>query len=96
MMPEQKQLNLLGLATRARSIVTGDEFVEKAIKSNNKFILKQIFMGWVMNNGKKIISITFAELKKGMIIAKDVDRNGRVLLKKDTKINEQMIKKLQR
>ena len=46
--------------------------------------------------GKKIISITFAELKKGMIIAKDVDCNGRVLLKKDTKINEEMIKKLQR
>ncbi|WP_294405128.1 HD-GYP domain-containing protein [uncultured Clostridium sp.] len=46
--------------------------------------------------GKKIISITFAELKKDMIIAKDVDRNGKVLLKKDTKINEQMIKKLQR
>lgn len=46
--------------------------------------------------GKKIITITFAELKKDMIIAKDVDRNGKVLLKKDMKINEQMIKKLQR
>lgn len=32
MTPEQKQLNLLGLATRARSLVTGDELVEKSIK----------------------------------------------------------------
>lgn len=39
MMPEQKQLNLLGLATRARSIVTGDEFVEKAIKSNKVYVV---------------------------------------------------------
>jgi len=34
MMPKQKQLNLLGLATRARCLVSGDEMVEKAIKNN--------------------------------------------------------------
>lgn len=46
--------------------------------------------------GKKIITITFAELKKDMIIAKDVEQNGKILLKKDMKMTEQMIKKLQR
>lgn len=32
MMPQQKQLNLLGLATRSRNLVSGDEMVERAIK----------------------------------------------------------------
>ena len=32
MSPEQKQLNMLGLANRAGQLVTGDEMVEKAIK----------------------------------------------------------------
>lgn len=46
--------------------------------------------------GKKIITTTFSGLKKGMIIARDVNHNGKVLLKKDMIINEQMIKKLQK
>lgn len=46
--------------------------------------------------GKKIITTTFSGLKKGMIIAKDVNLNGKVLLKKDMIINEQMIKRLQK
>lgn len=33
MTPEQKKLNLLGLATRARQLISGDELVEKAIKN---------------------------------------------------------------
>ena len=32
MNPEQKQLNMLGLANRAGQLITGDEMVEKAIK----------------------------------------------------------------
>lgn len=32
MTPEQKQLNLLGLATRAGKLVTGDELTTKAIQ----------------------------------------------------------------
>ena len=32
MTPEQKQLNLLGLALRSGNLVTGDEMVEKGIK----------------------------------------------------------------
>lgn len=39
MSPEQKQLNLLGLATRARSLVSGDEFVEKSIKSKHVYVV---------------------------------------------------------
>lgn len=35
MTPEQKKLNLLGLATRAGFLVSGDEMVEKAIKNNS-------------------------------------------------------------
>lgn len=35
MSPEQKQLNMLGLASRAGALVTGDEFVEKAIKDGS-------------------------------------------------------------
>lgn len=34
MSPEQKKLNLLGLATRAGLLVSGDDFVERAIKNN--------------------------------------------------------------
>ncbi len=44
---------------------------------------------------KKVINITFEKLKKDMVIAKDVEQNGNILLKKDVKITEQMIKKLQ-
>lgn len=35
MTPEQKKLNLLGLATRAGYLVSGDEMVEKAIKNGS-------------------------------------------------------------
>lgn len=35
MTPEEKKLNLLGLAQRAGFLITGDEMVEKAIKSKN-------------------------------------------------------------
>ena len=46
--------------------------------------------------GKKIISIAFSELKKGMVIAKDVEQNGKVLLKKNMEITEKMIIDIQR
>lgn len=39
MSPEQKQLNLLGLATRARSLVSGDELVEKSIKNKRVYLV---------------------------------------------------------
>ncbi|MBR7927010.1 ribosomal L7Ae/L30e/S12e/Gadd45 family protein [Aerococcaceae bacterium zg-ZUI334] len=35
MTPEQKKLNLLGLALRARQLVSGDELVEKAVKNGS-------------------------------------------------------------
>ena len=35
MTPQQKKLNLLGLALRAGFLVSGDEMVEKAIKNNS-------------------------------------------------------------
>ena len=54
------------------------------------------FMDRVNNMGEKIINISFSELEKDMIIAKDVNHNGKILLKKDTIINEQMIERLQR
>ena len=46
--------------------------------------------------GEKVITISFSELEKDMITAKDVNHNGKALLKKDMIINEQMIKRLQR
>ena len=46
--------------------------------------------------GEKVITVSFSELERDMIIAKDVNHNGKPLLKKDMIINEQMIKKLQR
>lgn len=46
--------------------------------------------------GNKTLNITFAELKEGMKIAKDITHNGRVLLKKDTIINKEFVKKVQR
>ncbi|HFI0462986.1 TPA: L7Ae/L30e/S12e/Gadd45 family ribosomal protein [Streptococcus suis] len=39
MTPEQKKLNLLGLAQRAGALITGDEMVEKAIKSGKKVLV---------------------------------------------------------
>lgn len=40
-------------------------------------------------------TVKFNELEEGMIIAKDVEQNGRVLLKKDIPITKQMIKRMQ-
>lgn len=34
MIPQQKQLNLLGLATRAGKLITGEELVVKAVQRN--------------------------------------------------------------
>lgn len=39
--------------------------------------------------------VTFNQLEEGMILAKDVELNGRILLKKDIPINRQMIKRIQ-
>ena len=39
--------------------------------------------------------LNFNQLEEGMIIAKNVEQNGRVLLKKDNPITKQMIEKLQ-
>ena len=41
-------------------------------------------------------SIGFNKLEPGMIIAKNLEQNGRILLKKDMSITEQMIKKMQK
>lgn len=38
-MIKEKKLNILGLATRARSLVSGDELVEKAIKKNQVHLI---------------------------------------------------------
>jgi HD-GYP domain-containing protein (c-di-GMP phosphodiesterase class II) len=44
---------------------------------------------------RKTRIIGFNQLQEGMIVAKNVDQNGRILLKKDITINEQMIKQIQ-
>ena len=41
-----------------------------------------------------IITLTFSDLKKGMIIAQNIEQNSRVLLKKDMIITDPIIKKL--
>lgn len=43
-----------------------------------------------------IKSINFSELKDGMIVAKDVEQSGRVILKKGLKMTQSMIEKLNR
>ena len=48
----------------------------------------------IMEEKTKIVS--FNQLEEGMIVAKNVEQNGRVLLKKDFSITEQMIKKIQK
>lgn len=40
--------------------------------------------------------ISFSKLEAGMIVAKNVEQNGSILLKKDIAITEQMIKKMQK
>ena len=46
--------------------------------------------------GKIIKNIKFSELKDGMIVAKDVEQSGRVVLKKGLKMTQSMIEKLNR
>ena len=46
--------------------------------------------------GKIIKNIKFSELKDGMIVAKDVEQSGRVILKKGLKMTQSMIEKLNR
>ena len=41
------------------------------------------------------VIVKFNELEEGMIVAKDVEQGGRVLLKKDIPITQQMIKRIQ-
>ena len=50
----------------------------------------------VNNMGNKTLNITFAELKEGMKIAKDVSHNGRVLLKKGTIVNKDFVQRVQK
>jgi HD-GYP domain-containing protein (c-di-GMP phosphodiesterase class II) len=45
---------------------------------------------------KETRTITFSQLEDGMVIARNVEQNGIILLKKDISITEQMIKKMQR
>ncbi|EKQ55194.1 MULTISPECIES: HD-GYP domain-containing protein [unclassified Clostridium] len=44
---------------------------------------------------KKTKVVSFNKLEEGMVVAKNVEQNGRILLKKDIAINRQMIKKIQ-
>ena len=48
----------------------------------------------IMKEKTKIVN--FNQLEEGMIIAKNVEQNGKILLKKDISITEQMIKKMQK
>lgn len=43
---------------------------------------------------KKIRIIDFNKLEEGMVVAKNVEQNGKILLKKDIPITDQMIKKI--
>jgi len=45
--------------------------------------------------GEKTKMVSFNQLEEGLIVAKNVEQNGIVLLKKDFSITEQMIKKIQ-
>jgi len=44
---------------------------------------------------KKIKKVSFNQLDEGMVVAKNLDQNGIILLKKDNIITSQMIKKMQ-
>ncbi|MBE6062665.1 MAG: HD-GYP domain-containing protein [Clostridium butyricum] len=46
--------------------------------------------------GKMIKSINFSELKDGMVVAKDIEQSGNVILKKGLKMTESIIEKLNR
>lgn len=43
---------------------------------------------------KKIKVVSFNQLEEGMVVAKDVEQNGRILFKKNLLINKQMINKI--
>ena len=45
---------------------------------------------------EKIKKVSFNQLQEGMVVAKSVDQNGMILLKKDILITNEMIKKLQK
>ena len=48
-----------------------------------------------VNNMEKITKrLNFNQLEEGMIVAKNVEQNGRILLKKDNPITKQMVEKL--
>lgn len=49
-----------------------------------------------MGEDKKTVVVSFNKLEEGMILAKDVEQNGRILLKKDITINKQIIKRIKR
>jgi HD-GYP domain-containing protein (c-di-GMP phosphodiesterase class II) len=46
--------------------------------------------------GKSTRVISFNQLEEGMVIAKNVEQNGKIVLKKDISVNEQIINKMQR
>lgn len=48
----------------------------------------------IMEKSTKVIS--FNQLKEGMVIAKNVEQNGSVLLKKDISVTEQIIEKIKK
>ena len=48
----------------------------------------------IMEEKTRIIS--FNQLEAGMIVAKNLEQNGRILLKKDITITNEMIKKIQK
>ena len=50
--------------------------------------------GNIMEEKTKVIS--FNKLEAGMIVAKNLEQNGRILLKKDILITEEMIKKMKK
>ena len=68
------------------------KWINLSIKTVYYFILNGIFKDWVKNYGEKDNYYNFCRTKE----AKDVEQNGKILLKKDMKMTEQMIKKLQR
>ena len=52
-------------------------------------------MAGVKNMDKVTKRLNFNQLEEGMIVAKNVEQNGRILLKKDNPITKQMVEKLQ-
>lgn len=52
-------------------------------------------MAGVKNMDKVTKRLNFNQLEEGMIVAKNVEQNGRILLKKDNPITKQIVEKLQ-